>query len=115
MLATLLAMLTTAGLPGAPAAAVAPAATGPDTRCCFTNQDHVGVCVVIPGERETCKTILTYLNTPNTVARTYCNSTRIRGGWKQVPCPPSSPPAASSSAAATASTPCPALPPPRRQ
>lgn len=115
MLSTLLAMLAITALPGAPAAAVAPAAAGPDTRCCFTNQGHVGVCVVIPGERETCKSVLTYLNTPNTVARTYCNSSRIRGGWKQVPCPPPSPPAASSSAAETASAPCPAVPPPHRR
>ena len=54
--------------------------------CCFTHTDYTGACVVQPGEGETCASILEYLNTPETVGKTYCGSTRIRGGWSQVTC-----------------------------
>lgn len=60
-------------------------------RCCLTNPAHRGVCVVALGENETCEDVLAYLNAPNTTGRTYCNSTRLRGGWKKVPCPPATP------------------------
>jgi hypothetical protein len=60
-------------------------------RCCLTNQAYRGVCVVTLGEKETCEDVLAYLNAPNTTGRTYCNSTRLRGGWEKVPCPPATP------------------------
>ncbi len=54
--------------------------------CCFTNEAYEGVCQVTPGEEETCDTILKYLNTPDTVDKTYCGESRIRGGWQQTAC-----------------------------
>jgi hypothetical protein len=60
-------------------------------RCCLTNQAYRGVCTVTLGEKETCENVLAYLNAPNTTGRTYCNSTRLRGGWEKVPCPPATP------------------------
>lgn len=55
--------------------------------CCYTNDGYAGVCSVVPAKEETCAGILAYLNTPNTAGRTYCNATRVRRGWKNVPCP----------------------------
>ena len=54
--------------------------------CCFTNQRYSGVCQVVPGEDETCGSILSYLNTPNSTGKGYCAGTDIRGGWTQVDC-----------------------------
>ena len=54
--------------------------------CCFTNQRYTGVCQVVPGEDETCASILAYLNTPNSTGKGYCAGTDIRGGWAQVDC-----------------------------
>lgn len=54
--------------------------------CCFTNPQYSGVCAVEPGEDETCSSILAYLNNPRSQGKTYCGSTSIRGGWKQVTC-----------------------------
>ena len=54
--------------------------------CCFTNPRFTGICKVVPGEDETCSSILAYLNNPNSVGRTYCGNTKIRGGWQQVSC-----------------------------
>lgn len=81
------------GLPPASTAASPPdclAYDGQDPRphCCFTNPRYVGTCEVEPGEGETCASILKYLNNPQSQGKTYCNSTNVRGGWKQVPCEP---------------------------
>lgn len=58
-----------------------------EKKCCYTNsQGYQGVCVVTPGEGETCESILAYLNNPQSAGKTYCGSTKVRGGWKQVPC-----------------------------
>jgi hypothetical protein len=54
--------------------------------CCYIHSNYQGVCEVVPAEDETCEGILQYLNTPATVGKTYCNSTRIRGGWESVGC-----------------------------
>jgi hypothetical protein len=54
--------------------------------CCFTNQRFTGVCRVVPGEGESCSSILGYLNNPNSVGKSYCGNTKIRGGWQQVSC-----------------------------
>jgi hypothetical protein len=54
--------------------------------CCFTNQRFTGTCRVVPGEGETCGSILAYLNNPNSVGKSYCGNTKIRGGWQQVSC-----------------------------
>lgn len=57
-----------------------------DAKCCFTNTAYTGVCEVTPGKDETCKSILDYLNTPNSAGKSYCGGTTIRGGWQQVSC-----------------------------
>lgn len=55
-------------------------------KCCFTNPAYTGVCQVMPQEGETCKSILDYLNAPNSVGKSYCGETNVRGGWQQTSC-----------------------------
>jgi len=54
--------------------------------CCFENPRYSGTCEVTPGEDETCGSILSYLNNPNSMGKGYCGNTNIRGGWSQVAC-----------------------------
>jgi hypothetical protein len=54
--------------------------------CCFENARFSGTCQVSPGPEETCGDILAYLNNPNSVGKSYCGNTRVRGGWTQVKC-----------------------------
>jgi hypothetical protein len=54
--------------------------------CCFNNPGFTGTCQVVPGEDETCGSILAYLNNPNSVGKAYCGGTKVRGGWSQVAC-----------------------------
>ena len=54
--------------------------------CCFENPRFTGTCEVTPGEDESCGSILGYLNNPNSVGKTYCGNTKVRGGWTQVSC-----------------------------
>ena len=54
--------------------------------CCFENPRFSGTCQVTPGENESCSSILGYLNNPNSVGKTYCGNTKVRGGWTQVSC-----------------------------
>jgi hypothetical protein len=54
--------------------------------CCFTNPRYTGVCTVVPDADETCSSILAYLNNQNSVGKTYCGNTTIRGGWRTVDC-----------------------------
>ena len=54
--------------------------------CCFENPRFSGTCQVTPGEDESCSSILGYLNNPNSVGKTYCGNTKVRGGWTQVSC-----------------------------
>lgn len=61
-------------------------ADGSRPPCCYANPQYSGICAVQPGEGETCSTILAYLNNPNSQGKTYCESTSIRGGWRQVTC-----------------------------
>jgi hypothetical protein len=60
--------------------------TGGGDSCCFTNPSFAGVCRVTTGPDETCSDVLAYLNNPSSTGRTYCSSTKIRGGWAQVAC-----------------------------
>lgn len=55
-------------------------------QCCFTNSRYEGTCKVIPGERESCQSILEYLNNPMSTGKSYCGGTSFRGGWVQVDC-----------------------------
>jgi hypothetical protein len=91
MLGTLLLVLAAVAAPSAPAPAAAAAADPGPRPCCFTNPAFVGVCTVVPTEKESCEDILAYLNAPSSAGKTYCNSTRIRGNWRNVPCPPPGP------------------------
>lgn len=65
---------------------MSPVATAAQEPCCFTNPRYTGVCQVTPGEDETCASILSYLNNPNSVGKAYCGNTKVRGGWQQVDC-----------------------------
>jgi hypothetical protein len=58
----------------------------PAKKCCFKNSAYSGVCEVTPGEGESCASILGYLNTPNSVGKSYCGGTEIRGGWESASC-----------------------------
>jgi hypothetical protein len=60
----------------------------PRPHCCFTNPRYAGTCEVEPAKDETCASILEYLNNPMSQGKPYCNSTNLRGGWKQEPCEP---------------------------
>lgn len=66
--------------------AALPAAASARPSCCYTNPQYAGVCVVQAGEGETCASIRAYLNNPRSLGKTYCESTTVRGGWKQVKC-----------------------------
>ena len=66
--------------------ALPPAAASGRPSCCYTNPQYAGVCVVQAGEGETCVSIRAYLNNPQAQGKTYCASTNVRGGWKQVRC-----------------------------
>ena len=57
-----------------------------EAKCCFTNPAYTGVCEVVPRQDETCRTILDYLNSPNSAGKSYCGDTVIRGGWQQTTC-----------------------------
>jgi hypothetical protein len=54
--------------------------------CCFQNPRYSGTCQVTPGPEETCGDILAYLNNPNSVGKSYCGNTKVRGGWSSVAC-----------------------------
>jgi hypothetical protein len=56
------------------------------TECCFNNSRYAGICVVNPGEDETCASILEYLDNPSSSGKSYCGFTDIRGGWKEISC-----------------------------
>ena len=90
MIAPLLLLVLAGGVAAPPPQTGSTASAGAAARCCLTNNAYRGVCVVTLGEKETCEGALDYLNAPNTTGRTYCNSTRLRGGWAIVPCPPAS-------------------------
>ena len=55
--------------------------------CCFVREGYQGVCKVTPAEKETCESILKYLNTPGTIGKNYCGASKLRGGWKVADCP----------------------------
>ena len=71
-------------------ASPAPMAAQAKDPCCFANPRYTGICQVVPGEGETCADILAYLNNQNSVGKSYCGNTTIRGGWAQVDCDDSS-------------------------
>ena len=54
--------------------------------CCFSNPSYDRICQVDPVGDETCDTILAYLNNPLSTGKTYCDNTKVRGGWIKVDC-----------------------------
>ncbi|HET7747685.1 MAG TPA: hypothetical protein VFM29_10325 [Vicinamibacteria bacterium] len=66
----------------------APRAGTPRGRCCFVNPRFAGVCAVQPIKGETCAGILSYLNNPKGVGKSYCGNTTVRGGWSATRCQP---------------------------
>ena len=68
-------------------AALAPVLVADSAKsCCFSSDRYDGICRVIPGEGETCQSILAYLNNPMGMGKSYCGGTSVRGGWVQVDC-----------------------------
>lgn len=61
-------------------------AASKEADCCFTNPRYTGQCRVTPGDGEKCADILSYLNNQNSVGKSYCGNTTIRGGWASVTC-----------------------------
>jgi hypothetical protein len=55
-------------------------------KCCFSNPKYAGICEVTPAEGETCESILEYLNNPNSAGKSYCSTSRLRGGWQAADC-----------------------------
>lgn len=55
-------------------------------QCCFSREGYQGICKVTPGEGESCESILEYLNTPETVGKSYCGGNKLRGGWELINC-----------------------------
>ena len=54
--------------------------------CCFNNYRFAGGCQVQPAKGETCSSVLSYLNSFDSVGRYYCGNTTVRGGWTLVSC-----------------------------
>ena len=54
--------------------------------CCFDNDRFEGTCKVIPGDGDTCASILEYLNNPLSTGKSYCGGSAVRGGWVPVDC-----------------------------
>ena len=64
-----------------------PVGAGEDSQyCCVANPRYAGICKVTLAEDETCADVLTYLNNAASVGKTYCGSTPVRMGWKEVAC-----------------------------
>jgi hypothetical protein len=84
-----LAALITLTIAGVATAGAEPPATataiGNDT-CCFSNPSYSGTCEVTTGPDESCSDVVAYLNNQMSVGKTYCENTKIRGGWTQVEC-----------------------------
>lgn len=68
------------------ALAAAPAVSSAAEPCCFANFRFAGGCMVVPSGSETCQSVLDYLNRFDTVGRSYCGNTTVRGGWTLTQC-----------------------------
>lgn len=54
--------------------------------CCLNNFRFAGGCQVRPARGETCASVLSYLNSFDSVGSYYCGNTTVRGGWTLVSC-----------------------------
>ena len=67
-------------------AVAAPTLSSADENCCFNNFRFAGGCMVVARGSETCGTIQNYLNSFDSVGKTYCGNTTVRGGWTLSDC-----------------------------
>jgi hypothetical protein len=70
------------------AAAVTGSSKDKSRTCCFNHVGFASSCKVQLSKDETCASVLTYLNDPNSSGKSYCANTTLRGGWTQVDCKP---------------------------
>lgn len=85
-------------------AAGVPVAAEEIAPCCFSNERYAGTCAVVPGEKESCESILAYLNDPLSSGKSYCKNTSVRGGWELVECEPATPAPEGTTASLSSST-----------
>jgi hypothetical protein len=85
---TLAAVATLAALGAVAFPSTAPAADESARFCCVANPRFAGVCKVALADDETCADVLAYLNSATSVGKTYCGTTPVRGGWREVECQP---------------------------
>ena len=85
IVATSISFLCLAGVAGA-AGNEEPQTVAGKEACCFQNPRFSGTCRVVPGPDESCGDVLAYLNNPNSVGKSYCGNTKVRGGWTTVSC-----------------------------
>jgi uncharacterized protein (TIGR02246 family) len=64
----------------------APGQAQAQNKCCFNNYRFAGGCAVVPSGSETCNSILSYLNSFDSVGSYYCGNTTVRGGWTITAC-----------------------------
>ena len=76
-LAAILVLIATASLPQIAAA---------EERCCLNNFRFAGGCMVVVRGGETCSSVLSYLNSFDSVGKYYCDNTTVRGGWTLSDC-----------------------------
>jgi len=70
----------------AAAVMTAPGQVQAQDKCCFNNYRFAGGCAVVPSGTETCNSILSYLNSFDSVGSYYCGNTTVRGGWTITGC-----------------------------
>ena len=57
-----------------------------EEKCCLNNFRFSGGCMVVVRGSETCSSVLSYLNSFDSVGKYYCDNTTIRGGWTLATC-----------------------------
>jgi uncharacterized protein (TIGR02246 family) len=80
------ASLIVALAPALLAAFFAPQMVHAEDTCCFNNFRFAGGCQVRPASGETCASVLSYLNSFDSVGSYYCGNTTVRGGWTLTSC-----------------------------
>jgi uncharacterized protein (TIGR02246 family) len=58
-----------------------PQGAAADEQCCLNNYRFAGGCMVVVRGSETCSSVLSYLNSFDSVGMYYCGNTTVRGGW----------------------------------
>ncbi len=65
---------------------LSPGTVAADENCCFNNYRFAGGCMVVVRGSETCASVLSYLNSFDSVGKYYCDNTTVRGGWSVTTC-----------------------------